>query len=268
MKRFTILITLTIMGILLVSVSPWVIGQDSQSQTAALESATAEAAASESVGGATPIEQPRRGMRRMQEPGDGPVGGPGMGRGGMGMGRGGRLGPQDFGPEGGLGPGPRGGLLRGFGLFGRGPGRPERPDDRREMREAIRGQMESPDRMREIRRENPELADAIEKLQRVRYKIDLAASQAPELSSDADKTRFKKRLQPLLEEEFELDMQRQDMEIQLMENRLKRLREVLDKRKEYRSRIIEMKADQLILNPPRTPSEPEPVPEPVSPVER
>jgi len=137
----------------------------------------------------------------------------------------------------GLGPG-------GPGRFGGGPG----------WRAEIQERMESPERMRILRRDNPELADLIEKLRRLRYQLDRMASEATGANNDAGRNRIKKRLQPLLEEEFDLDSKRQDMEIEQMEKRLQQLRSVLQRRRDFRTRLIELKAEELVKNPPPIPS--------------
>lgn len=111
------------------------------------------------------------------------------------------------------------------------------------------------DRILQLRRENPELADLLEKIQRIRYKIDSIASQGSKNQDEAEQNRIKKKLQPLLEEEFDLDSQRQNIEIDLMEKRIQQLRNTLQRRGEQRARILEMKLDQLISNPPPQPPE-------------
>ncbi|MBN2330111.1 MAG: hypothetical protein JXR73_23425 [Candidatus Omnitrophica bacterium] len=144
--------------------------------------------------------------------------------------------------------------------YGRGQGRqrgpePFPPGDG--WRSMMREHRDSPERMRQIRRENPQLADLMEKIQRLRYRIDTVAAQEGARKDDVELNRLKKRLLPLLEEEFDLEMQRQDMEIDLMQKRLQQLRDALQKRKNYRSRIIELKLEQILQGEPPLPEEAE-----------
>ncbi|MGC9330029.1 MAG: hypothetical protein ACP5I1_20505, partial [Candidatus Hinthialibacter sp.] len=149
-------------------------------------------------------------------------------------------GPQngDFGR---IQPSSRGqGRMRGPGPFPPGQG----------WRSMVHEQRDSPERMRQIRRENPQLADLMETIQRLRYRIDMIVSQERTLTDEVEQNRLKKKLLPLLEEEFDLEMQRQDMEIDMMEKRLQQLREALEKRKKYRSRILELKLEQILQEEP------------------
>lgn len=157
----------------------------------------------------------------------------------------------------GRGPGPHGDFPPpGIRPFGRRPGGPNDPGfggpGRRSM---MRDNPFDQDRILQLRRENPELADLLEKIQRIRYKIDSIASQGSKNQDEAEQNRIKKKLQPLLEEEFDLDSQRQNIEIDLMEKRIQQLRNTLQRRGEQRARILEMKLDQLISNPPPQPPE-------------
>ncbi len=153
-------------------------------------------------------------------------------------------GPRDGFPPMGMGPPMWPGPGRGPGDMDMGPG----------GRSMLRDRMESLDRMRQLRIENPELADLIEKIQRLRYQIESLATEGANSKEGEEQNRLKKKLQPLIEEEFDLELQRQDMEIDQMEKRLQQLRSALEKRKQFRDRIIELKTEQLITDPPISPS--------------
>lgn len=242
MLQHKTLILLGIAGFFLTLFSPQGLGQENaipQSNSTNVSSVTLESATGDSPDDSPDVFPPRQGMQR-----------------GRMQGRGGGIGPGPLFPR---------NDPRGLGSLGRGigPGGPGRFGGGPGWRQEIQERIESPDRIRILRRDNPELADLIEKLRRLRYQIDLMASESSGANNDAGRNRIKKRLQPLLEEEFDLDSKRQDMEIEQMEKRLQQLRNVLHRRREFRSRLIELKAEELVKNPPAIPS-PESIAEPTA----
>lgn len=232
LKKRLKIISIFTLGILLFLFSQ---GGDSQVSPAIKSSSNGIESATESrIDGSFPDRPPRNPFppERMQ---------------GRGRGQGPR---DDFPPE--LGPppefGPPGRRPGGPGRFG-GPGGFNRPAGRTPFRD----RMESQERMESLRHNNPELADTIEKLRRLRYRIDTIASEEYQKKDAMEKNSVKKRLQPLLEEEFELDLKRQNMEIDIMEKRIQQIRATLQRRNELRSRIIDQKMDLLVKNPPLQP---------------
>lgn len=157
--------------------------------------------------------------------------GPGDGKGrgpenGMGMGRGSGMGPRGFNPK-------------NFG--GRGP----------EWRSYVREQFSAPDRMERLRKENPEMVKIIEASKSVSEKIEAVISAAIEEKAQGtlDSAKLKSQIQPLITEECDLEMQRKYMELEIMEKKIKQIRETLDKRKKYQSRLIDLKLNRILEDP-------------------
>ncbi|MFB3784791.1 MAG: hypothetical protein ACE15F_00335 [bacterium] len=148
-------------------------------------------------------------------------------------------GPYGFGP-GRRGPGGRGaggGLRAPFGRGAGGGGGPRAP---------MMDYLDSPERMARLRTENPQLADLIENSRRVTYQIEHYLAEYDHVQEPAGKEKILQQLQPLLEKEFELELQRQHMEIQMMEARLEQLKTALQRREQNRERFIQYRLDTLL----------------------
>ncbi len=155
--------------------------------------------------------------------------GSGMGRGpgkGMGMGRGAGLGPRGFDPK-------------EFG--GRGP----------EWRSYVREQFSAPERMERLRKDSPEVVKIIEASKVVREQIEVVVAEATEEQTKGtlDNAEFKRKLQPLIKEQCELELQRKYIELEIMEKKIKQIRETLDKRKTMQSRLVELKISRILEDP-------------------
>ncbi len=164
---------------------------------------------------------------RMNEGRGGPGGGIGRGPGkGMGMGRGSGMGRRGFNPK-------------DFG--GRGP----------EWRSYVREQFSAPDRMERLRKDSPELVEIIEASKLVSEKIEVVISAAIEDQTNGtlDSAKLKNQIEPLLTEECDLEMKRKYMELEIMEKKIKQIRETLDRRKKYQSRLLELKLNRILEDP-------------------
>jgi len=152
-------------------------------------------------------------------------------------------GPYGFGP-GRRGPGGRG---AGGGMrapYGRGPG-----GGGGGPRPPMMEYLDSPERMERLRAENPQLADLIENSRRVSYQIEQCLAEYDRTQEPAGKEKILQQLQPLLEKEFELELQRQHMEIEMMEARLEQLKKALQRREENRERFLQYRLDSLLKGP-------------------
>lgn len=154
--------------------------------------------------------------------------------------------PYGFGP-GRRGPGGRAGgggmrtpVGRGEGGGGGGP------------RSPMMEYLDSPERMARLRAENPQLADLIENTRRINYQIEQQLAEYDHVQDSAGKEKILRQLQPLLVKEFELELQRQHMEIQIMEDRLEQLKMALQRREQNRERFIQYRLDTLLKGPRET----------------
>jgi len=178
-------------------------------------------------------ENPERGEGGRRRPG---WGGP-MGRGG----------PLENGP-GGHGPGGRG--PGGGGAGGGGPRSPfGRGGEERRLPSPMRENLDSPERLARLRVENPQLADLIENTRRVTYQIGQLLAEYGRTEDTARKNQILQKLRPLLEKEFEMEIQRQHMEIQMMEKRLEQLKSALKRREENRQRLLQFRLENLLKGP-------------------
>lgn len=177
---------------------------------------------------------------------------------GMGQGRGPRWADSDAeselfsGPE---GPGPRwgnqppgtesqpGSFQPGQGRMGQGPRGPR-------MRQRVGELIRSPQRMAEMRQRNPHLADQIEKTHRLNVKLNRLLYQYFESTDSPQKKVLERKLRPLLQEEFELEMERQRMEIQFLEERLQKLKEIQARREKLKEHLMELHIDERLTYPP------------------
>lgn len=129
----------------------------------------------------------------------------------------------------------RRGDRRGWGR-GEGRGRPDMPPPF--WRPGIEDFMKH--RMDEMRRENPEMAELLESLRRVELRMkNLAESLPPEKLENPDEE-VTAAFKPLFEEHFELDVKRQRMEVEWMQERLDKLKGLLAKKVEHKDRFIEL----------------------------
>lgn len=142
--------------------------------------------------------------------------------------------------RGGRGPGPRRGVFDWF--MGPPPPRDgEGPVDRR------RFWAENRERMEHIRTERPELAELYSALARVEAGIEVLVERARE-SWDEPETQeqFEDAVKPLLAEQFDLEMKRQRLELQYMQERIDRIREVLDRKDQLKEQILSRNLNEVI----------------------
>lgn len=114
-----------------------------------------------------------------------------------------------------------------------------------------RGQDDMMRRMDEMRRENPELAELHESIRRQELKIREAVKKLPPEKAMEPDEEVAAILRPLFDDMFALDIKRQQMEIDLMQEKLDRLKLFLEKKIEHKDRFIDMlvkKAPPHILN--------------------
>ena len=109
--------------------------------------------------------------------------------------------------------------------------------------------LDSPERMARLRAENPQLADLIENTRRVSYQIEQWLAEYDRAQEPAGKEKILQQLQPLLVKEFALELQRQHMEIQMMEARLEQLKKALQRREQNRERFLQYRLDSLLKGP-------------------
>ncbi|MGI6458056.1 MAG: hypothetical protein ACOX5R_20890 [bacterium] len=180
-----------------------------------------------------PIEAPGHGFGR--------GGGMRMGRGmeAHGTGRGPGMGSPGMRPGRGMG-GP------GMGSPGMGaPGMGHGPQFKHRVMEII----QSPERMAELRRRNPQLADKVESAHRLHFQIRRLLENYHSAEARTQKQRFEEQLRPLLAQEYELELERQRLEIKYMEERIRQLKEILKKREENKDRLIERHIRFRLSNP-------------------
>ncbi len=135
----------------------------------------------------------------------------------------------------------------GRGQFHRGKGRRGGPDGPPPFWRG-RGSDEMMRRMSELRKENPELAELHEAMRRQELKIHEAVKQLPPEKANNPDEEVAAKIRPLFVEMFELDIKRQTMEIEMMQEKLDRLKMFLGKKIEHRDRFIDMLVEKA---PPR-----------------
>ncbi|MBI1389918.1 MAG: hypothetical protein GC154_15870 [bacterium] len=98
---------------------------------------------------------------------------------------------------------------------------------------------------RAMRFENPELAEVYEAIRRIDLQLYQLLDRQTMKEIESPGKELKDELRPLFDQQFDLDVQRQRMEIQMMEERLARLKELLKKKEENKDRFIELQLNTL-----------------------
>lgn len=119
----------------------------------------------------------------------------------------------------------------------------------RSMQPPSREWIFSRERMENLRAENPELADLIEKSFRLDLEIQHAAEYCRNAAQPVERDKIKGSLRKLLEQQFELEGRRQRMEIEMLEKRISRLKDALKSREENKSQLLDKRL-QRVLQPP------------------
>lgn len=108
-----------------------------------------------------------------------------------------------------------------------------------------RGRDDMMRRMDEMRRENPELAELYESMRRVDLKIREAIENLPKEKRENPDEEVIATLQPLFEQKIDFDIKRQQIEIDLMQEKLDRLKLFLEKKIEHKDQFIKMLIQRL-----------------------
>ncbi|MBD3265984.1 hypothetical protein GF373_04885 [bacterium] len=127
------------------------------------------------------------------------------------------------------------------GRFRRGGPPPDK--DKREWIHRMR------EHFRELRKENPELAETLENLRRVRMEIEKHVHLYHRTEEEKKQKELENHLAKLFEEEFNLELKHQKMEIERMEEKLLMLKNALEKKQQYKENIIEIKLKKALEEP-------------------
>lgn len=104
------------------------------------------------------------------------------------------------------------------------------PDWVSQMRQHIKG----------IKKEdNPKLFELIEDINRLHSDIDKHIDQYQKETNESKRNVIKKELAVLLEKEFDLEIKRQKIEVQRLEENVLRLKKAIEMKEKYRSQIIQ-----------------------------
>ncbi|RJP27673.1 MAG: hypothetical protein C4527_12775 [Candidatus Omnitrophota bacterium] len=112
----------------------------------------------------------------------------------------------------------------------------------------------SRERMVELRRENPKLADVVEALRRTDIEVDQLALRLKRTKIPQKRNDLVFDLKKLLKKQFELDHQRQKMEIEMMQKKIENLNSLLERREQFKDPLIE-KRFQEVMDPEYDPRE-------------
>ncbi len=99
--------------------------------------------------------------------------------------------------------------------------------------------------MMELRKEHPELADLIEELRRIDMQIDKVARFYQRADSPEKKENIAADLKRLVEKQFDLDHQRQTMEIEIMQSKIERVKELLKRQEKFKDELIEKRFQEV-----------------------
>ena len=100
-------------------------------------------------------------------------------------------------------------------------------------------------RMGDMRRENPELAELYESMRRQDLKIREAIQNLPKEKLENPDSEVVATLQPLFDKKLDLDIKRQQIEIDLMQEKLDKLKMILEKKIEHKDKFIQMLIQRL-----------------------
>jgi hypothetical protein len=103
--------------------------------------------------------------------------------------------------------------------------------------------------MNELRKENPELAEVLEKLGRLRMEMVKNLKEYHQTDDALIKAEREKKINLLAAEEFDLELQRQTLEIKRMEKDLTSLKNAVKLREQYREPIIRSHVQKLLTPP-------------------
>ncbi len=117
-------------------------------------------------------------------------------------------------------------------------------------RRGPQGPLHAPERINRLRKEFPELAEIIEQIHRVKAKLFEASIHYHHCDSEEEKAKEKKKIQDLLEKEYELEIQRQQAEIEYLERQIERVKELMKRFRKAKEKILELRFKQHTENMP------------------
>lgn len=124
------------------------------------------------------------------------------------------------------------------------------PDQREEltrrMNEILRGVSHQMREMEEMKKRNPEEYERMMKMHKLERESMELAEKMRKAESGTDKGAIKDKLKTVLGELFDLREANRTHEVEMLEKRLKELKETMEKRKQNRDQIIERRLGELM----------------------
>ncbi len=116
-------------------------------------------------------------------------------------------------------------------------------------RHGIEGHPNAPNRMPRLRKEFPQLAENLEELRRIAVDVRLTVRRYHEATKPEEKTKYENQLKKILKKEFDLEVQRQHYEIEYMELRIERLKELVERFEKEKETILEYRLNRFLFGP-------------------
>lgn len=107
----------------------------------------------------------------------------------------------------------------------------------------------APNRMVRLRKEFPQLAENLEELRRIAVDVRLTVRRYHEATKPEEKTKYENQLKKILKKEFDLEVQRQHYEIEYMELRIERLKELVERFEKEKKTILEYRLNRFLFGP-------------------
>ncbi len=110
----------------------------------------------------------------------------------------------------------------------------------------------TPDRLEKIKEDFPDLAEAIEQTHSIFEKIKQTVHEYHDETDSAIREEKETELKEMLEKQFDYELKRQRLEIEMMEKRLKQIKGALDQREKYKEKILESRLKEALDTKPST----------------
>jgi len=101
-------------------------------------------------------------------------------------------------------------------------------------------------RIQQLRVEFPELAEVLEKTRRIAHSIRNAVLSYNQSDAPAEKNEWEKKIRELLQEEFDLEVERQYLEIEFLEKRIEKLKILIARFEKSQNAVLEYRLKKIL----------------------
>ncbi len=108
----------------------------------------------------------------------------------------------------------------------------------------------SEETMEKLHEHFPKLAQEIEAAAEARGRMVELLAEYQNTDDSEEKKKLEQELRPMLEREINIELRRQQIEIEFLEMKLRKLKEILHKREQAKQRFLDRHIRQVLENPP------------------